>query len=408
MSTRFNDVQRTGRLSEIPAESVVSQFHGPPEDAVSDPAAAVVASLGDPLDFPPLRQAVVQGDRVAVVLDHDVPQAPDIVGGTIETLISCGVDPQDVVIVQTDAARRHVDPDPRGSLPADIGRRVQREIHDPLDRDRLAYLGLTRANEPLYLNRTLVDADFVLPILRARPGTGPLAGGQSPSGLFPSFSDRTSSVAGRLVPSPDLMHGDAAAQIDEAGWMLGIRLAVRVVPAVQSGVLSILAGDAPAVFRAGQIACENAWSWTVPDRVPLVVACIDGPRGEHTWETVAHVLSIAGAAAQDGGGVLVVSELETPPGMALSRLGTAEDAAQLLPELRKDPSPDGVTALEMARALARGPVYLRSRLDAESVEELNIVPLTSDTQIARLVARYASCIILGNAQHIVLQDGNTR
>ena len=65
---------------------------------------------------------------------------------------------------------------------------MRTEIHDPADRRKLAYLATTGAGRRVYLNRTLVDADFVI-VLSGRdydPLTG-YAGAEV--AVFPALSD---------------------------------------------------------------------------------------------------------------------------------------------------------------------------------------------------------------------------
>ena len=63
------------------------------------------ARLRQPLQFPPLAQAAVPGDKVALALDRGVPQAPAIVAGAIAVLMSAGVLPEDITLLRADGRR---------------------------------------------------------------------------------------------------------------------------------------------------------------------------------------------------------------------------------------------------------------------------------------------------------------
>src|SRR5262245_31261624 len=65
-------------------------------------AAAARAALEAPLEYPPLASAVVPGDRVAIALGRDVPQAADVVGTALEALLAAGVEAGDVTIVSAE------------------------------------------------------------------------------------------------------------------------------------------------------------------------------------------------------------------------------------------------------------------------------------------------------------------
>ena len=62
------------------------------------------------------------------------------------------------------------------------------ETHDPTDRKKLAYLATTKAGRRVYLNRTLVEADFVV-VLTGR-GYDPLTGyAGAEAAIFPALAD---------------------------------------------------------------------------------------------------------------------------------------------------------------------------------------------------------------------------
>jgi len=52
--------------------------------------------------------------------------------------------------------------------------------------------------------------------------------------------------------------------------------------------------------------------------------------------------------------------------------------------------------------LERVKVFLLSDLDEEAVEDLGVAHVGNTEQVERLSRQYASCILLGNAQHAFL------
>ncbi len=61
---------------------------------------------------------------------------------------------------------------------------------------------------------------------------------------------------------------------------------------------------------------------------------------------------------------------------------------------------DALVARQLADALDQGSIYLVSRLEAELVEELGLVPLAAD-DVSRLARRFDSCLVLANAHHAI-------
>ena len=66
VSVAFQDEQLA---LEFPGDSLVGSWSGPPGVGSLDAAAAVRNALEQPWQFPPVRQLVVSGDRVAIALD---------------------------------------------------------------------------------------------------------------------------------------------------------------------------------------------------------------------------------------------------------------------------------------------------------------------------------------------------
>ena len=59
----------------------------------------------------------------------------------------------------------------------------------------------------------------------------------------------------------------------------------------------------------------------------------------------------------------------------------------------------------MTLAMDKARVYLLSRLEESTVEDLGRVPVADSSDIARLATRHESCIVLANAQHVVAETG---
>src|SRR5262245_9913397 len=141
---------------EIAPGRLLAQLRGP--EPLSDPAGAVRDALERPLGFPPLRRALTPDDHIAVVIDETLPGLADLLVPVLEHITSAGVSPAAITLVCAGAGRSRAWVD---GLPDEFDD-VSVEVHDPRDRQRLAYLATTKAGRRLYLNRTVVDADQVV------------------------------------------------------------------------------------------------------------------------------------------------------------------------------------------------------------------------------------------------------
>jgi len=131
----------------------------------------------------------------------------------------------------------------------------------------------------------------------------------------------------------------------------------------------------------------------------LVLVGIDGEARRQTWLDFGRALHAAAELVEDGGSIAVCCELADAPGPALRRLIGAESRDSALRKIRKERPVDALPAAELARALDRGKVYLLSRLEASTVEELEMIHVASPDELARLARLHDSCILLSNAPH---------
>jgi len=389
---------------EPPPGALVAECGRPQGSAIREVGQAVRRALDEPLEYPPLAKGMTPGDRVVVALEPGLPQAAEIVGAIVACIIEAGVDPDGITILQTQTDARSGGPDPRAALPQPWRKRVGLATHDPADRRQLAYLAALDSGEPILLNRALTEADVVLPVgLIGKPGALGYHGIHG--AVYPTFSSQDAQAK---FFSAGVYHSDVAyrrhlvRQCNEVGWLLGIQFTIQVVPGGGDAVLEVLAGQCDAVRRAGSKRYRFAWGCTAPGRASLVVAGIEGNAGQQTWPRVGEALWVAARLAEAGGAVALCCDLQSPPGPILQRLAARRSPRAALRALARQPSEEALVAVQVCRALHRGHVYLLSRLDPAVVEALEMAPLDDAEQLARLVRRHASCIVLANAPHALV------
>ncbi|HEV2969792.1 MAG TPA: lactate racemase domain-containing protein [Pirellulales bacterium] len=384
---------------DIEPAALLAECHAPRGVAVADPAAVVSAALADPLDFPPLRRAVIPGDRVVLALEPELPQAPALVSSVISTLLEAGAAAADICVLQSRGGHSVTADSLRFRLPAECTEKIDFVGHDPRDRGQLSYLAANEDGEPIYVNRRLFDADVVLPIGCLRLATTPDYFGIN-AAVYPTFSDAATLDRFRATVAACEPNGIARRrhEANDVAWRLGIMLTVQIVPAAAGGVLHVLAGSLESVERRGSELCKSAWDFEVPRRADLIVAAIEGV-DQQTWENFGRAVAAASRAVADDGAIAICTELDTEPGPALEWLGRARDLPDALRHIRRQHTADAPAAHELAQALKRGRVYLMSRLDESVVENLGMAPVAVEADIGRLARRYRSCVLLANAQY---------
>jgi nickel-dependent lactate racemase len=381
---------------ELASPALVALCDAPRGTPLTRVADAVRSALDAPLDYPPLAQAALPGDRVVLALEEGVPQAAAIIAQTIDQLLKTGVDAEDIVLLRS--RDEPGEPHPLEAVSSDVRDAVACVVHDPANRDALSYLAATADARPIYVNRLIHDADLVISIgvLRLPEALG--YHGVN-SALFPAFSDAASLERYRSPKSTTPAHRqDLVRQADEVGWLLGLQFTIQIVPGRAGEVLHVIAGGLDAVRVAGQRLCEAAWAYEVSEPAGLVLAALEGDAGEQTWQNVGRLLSAASPVLDDDGAIVILSELAQTPGAGLQRVQGADDLNRALHDLVRDRPADALESSQLIHALRRGKVYLLSRLPDEVVEDLGMLPV-QPAGVARIVARHRTFIVLANAQY---------
>lgn len=393
---------RYGRASTLelevaPQTLLADPVHAP--CALSDPKAATIAALSNPRQYPPLSQAVVPGDRVAIAASADIPCLPEIVAGVRSVLEQAGLAQDDVHVVVADSANLV----PETRVIDDAGDGLAWERHDPSDKSVLCYLAAAESGAPIYLNRHLCEADVVIPIGLLRP-RGALGYAGLHSGLFPAFSDvatrqRFSGWTAQAVVAQRKKLSREATEVD---WLLGLQLAMQIVAGPGNSVRHVLAGLLSAVAEEGRPLVEAAWTSACPQRAELVVAAIGGGASEQTWTNFARALHAALQVSLPGGTIVLCTEMRCGPGISLQRLSGSDDDERLWRRLQSDHTDDAAAAALLLEHRQSQHIYLLSDLDAAVVEALGIGSIQDPREISRLTDHAASCLLLQDAHRTVL------
>ena len=367
---------------------------------VIDLEAAVTAALQSPIEFPAIELAIVPGDRVVLAVDPSVPRMAEVVEQVLAYLHRCGVPTSQFTVVLASHAQADLSTLSR-LLPEDVGI----ELHDPDDQTKVAYVAANKQGEPIYMNRSMVDADVVIPIMCARGRSA--IDYEGAYGVFPLLTDRK--TRGQFFSLRQLAdpgeHQRLTAWADEAAWWVGLLVAVQVVPGPDGGVAAVLAGSPQVLENAVQNVMSEVWQTSVDSTYDAVIALIDGGPGQQTWDSVARVLAAASPLVSPDGALIVCTELSQRPGPALRRLNNPNRSEDdLAKKLSSDASDDALAAAVLLRSLEASHIYLLSDLPTEVVESLGMGAIQNLHQAEHVIHDRASCLVIGSAQHRMLSS----
>ncbi len=377
---------------EVPDDRLIASWQGPAGLSTADFREHLREALENPRDYPPLRRAVVPGDRVVIALDDETPEIKVVLEVACRILLEAGVESEGITVLVPQSASER--------LAGDVPPGVTLIGHDPDDRDSLAYLASTAEERRVYLNRLITDADFVLPI--GRLGFDRVLGYRGPwSTLYPGFSDTEAIRRYRAKVLDELPSVEQSAKVlsepAEVTWLLGSQFQVGVV-AGTSGAAQVLAGLESSIRRDGPGVVDGLWSFRPDERAELVAAGIGRAGVPTDLLGLAYGLAAASRLVRRGGKIVALSRAEGEIGPALRRLIDTDDPRIGPSALRgREADPDYSVALLLARTLAWADVYLFSSLDREVSEGLSLVPLDRPEEARRLVASSPSSLVVSFA-----------
>jgi nickel-dependent lactate racemase len=359
-------------------------------------------ALEHPLDFPPLEQALIPDDHVALALDRNTPEAAALVAATWRVLEQRQIRPENVTIIQPAVLNGRPQRDPRNELPQRIRERVGWTIHEPTDQTGCRYLASTAAGDRIYLANAVVDADVVVTI--GRIGFDPVLGHRGTNSVFyPGLSSAEAIGRAHGQGHSELEPDDVRPlrqMIDEIGWLLGTQFSIQVIPAAGGGVAQVLAGAGESVFRRGKELLSQQWIVELSERAGIVVAGIDDGEGTAGWNELGAALAAARSLVTRGGKIVALTNLQSEPGPGIEILQQSDNPRDALKPLRTQAPPDLIPATQLAQALDWADVYLMSGLESDLVEDLFMVPLAGPDEALRLVENGTeTCAFLSGAQY---------
>jgi len=432
--SQFFDIDRDAASFRIEvADGVVLQCVGPcgrsssdgDADDVGDKrvAAAIAAALANPHQFLPLAEMLVPGDHLAIALETGLPRCDSIIQGVLQSVQRCELGKIEVVVSDT------LDADSMQRLRQSLPENVQLTIHRRGDRGSERYLAADEDAEPIRLNLSLVDADFVLPISVMRV-TDPLVGGPSADAMFPGMVDegqlkRLQRSTLRAIEKQEHYHNDwAAGQAEQVRWAIGVQLMLSVEVTAGGDFGCVIASSPESLreaIRQHFVVSRGGGDQGASD---VVVACVDGGASQQSMENLVRAALVGRSYASPSGTVVLVTELKSlgyrdgledsfdddlaPPGEAAKALESTYDYEA--DEREPEPAAPVTTVLSLpafARKLLSELInqidssrryLLWSACEPEAAEAFGFGVITDAAALARLVNQHDNCCCIRAAQ----------
>ena len=373
----------------VPADRALTLQRAEFAAPTASPQQLVHDALEKPFDGQGLRRALTPDDRITIVIDPRLPHLAEMLAEVLKHLGTAGISPAAVTVVSPpNSPQAWID-----ELPDEFAD-VTAETHDPADPKKLAYLATTQTERRLYLNRSLVDADFAILLTGRRfdPQSG-YAGAES--AIFPALSNDESraALAGEFtVHNPVFAEGEAA----EAARLLGMPFLVQVIEGEGDTIQEVVAGllDTAAEGVRRQ---DARWRATVEAEANTVIASVSGDPAGVTFLDLAKALVTAARVVKKGGriGLLTTAAPDLGEGAQLLRaLDGPVGAKKLL--ARQKPNDWAAAGLWVAAA-KRASIFLASGYPDDVAEGLFATPIHTPSEAQRLIDTGGTVLLIPDA-----------
>jgi SAM-dependent methyltransferase len=292
-------------------------------------------------------------------------------------------------------------PTPHSPLP------TLQEVHDPADRQKLAYLATTKAGRRLYLNRTLVDADFVV-VVSGR-GYDPVTGyAGAEAAVFPALSDEETRAefAGQVsTDAPGVEPWPARAEAAEVFRLLGMPFLVQVIEGEGDTVEAVVAG-LPDAAAEGVRRQDARWRGSVAEEADTVVAALSGDPARHTFLDLAKAAACAARVCRPGGRIAVLSAATPDLGDGARLLRSLDGPTGARKLLAKEKPADWAACLLWVFAAKKHSLFLAGGYPDDVAEELFATPVRWAAEVQRLIDGGGRVLLIPDAHKTMVTVGD--
>jgi lactate racemase len=337
------------RALSVPRDNLAVELTMHDQPPVADAARTIIDALEAPIGARPLSEQVRPGMKVALLTGDRITDtmlgAREGVGHRLlDHLNRLGVRDADVTLVH--AGGSHYNPDWRDRFGASLLGRVHAIRHDAWESDQLRFVGITSRATPVWVNRVVTEADFVLGVGEICPNThgGWTGGGKM---IVPGVSgmDTIEQNHYHLMALNPLGLADGnplRLDMEEGARLANLHMKVDVLVNSQSRVVNAFAGDFVQEHRAALPHAREIWM-TRMDPVDIMVI-YPGERSERFLSGAMFIRLDAADLALKEGGIII---------LAMSAAGGWAAPEAVEREQAEPPATMRMSLEEMAHAMVR-------------------------------------------------------
>ena len=316
----------------------------------------IADGFAEPIDFPPIPQAVMPEDSIAIAVEPDTPCGLEIARLVAARFVEQGSEASRVTIVCAEK---------------DPNEGADYVVHEPGDSEQMAFLVVDQTGVPFYVNKTLFEADIVVPI-----GSGDR--GRDGNSICPAFCDLETREYISNLPEND---SRAAARMVDSN--LGVFWQVRIVTGPGDQIVEVMIGSSQSVLqKSGQLG-SDVWRLPIDQPADMILATIES-RCCQTWSNLRQAILNADKVATDNAIIVVCTDMGGHPPSTWPIANRETEKQDYL----------------LGEVFERKHVYLASRLKQDSAERFGFGHLETSEQIQKLIDQHETCLLLRDAHRI--------
>jgi nickel-dependent lactate racemase len=372
--------------ADVPARNLRFVLNTKDMPGLPDESGALLDSLRDPIEHRPLRDSVTRGDRVVVLTTDNTRACPDdrLLPPILAELES-KVSPEDITILVALGLHRALSRDELVKLLGrDIVERYTVLNHDPED---VAYIGRTRRDTPVEINKKVVEADFILSTGFIEPHFfAGFSGGRK--SIAPGVFSRRSAYRNhgyRMIADPHsragVLEGNPIHEdLVEQALMARLGFIVNVVLNQKREIVRVVAGDPVVAHERGCELERQVAGVEVDGEVDITISTNSGaPLDLDLYQTVKG-MDNASMITRQGGAVIIASSCSegVGPQEFLDLHASVSSPKEVLHKIERE-EPIGVQWQNqiLARTQLKNDIYLLCGLEDGLVERFMVTPVHS-------------------------------
>jgi len=283
--------------------------------SVPDVRDSVAEALKKPIGIPPLSKLVKRSDKVVVLVDDLTRPTPqnEVLPPILEELCAAGLSADNVqIMIALGTHRPMTDAEIVDHLGPEVAERFEVTNSDYKEDKRLVNLGMTELGIRALVNKTVVEADFVLGVGNIVPHNAAGWGGGGKI-ILPGVCGEESVgmlhiAAGKVVPIGKLvatLDNPMRRDINIIARKAGLNAIVNTVLNNEDKVVRVLAGDPEQAFREGVGTARQVYCQDVPELADIVIFSTY-PADIDYWQGM-KALDFAHVGVRKGGTVVMIT-----------------------------------------------------------------------------------------------------